>query len=281
MQLLLPKAIDLPATLLCGQTFLWQELPAGYLGCVENNAALLVPHENGYLLHWQGEADANYWHWYFRCDGNNQAIANLFLRDRYIQLAYANFPGLNILRQPVWETLCMFIISANNNTKRIQGIVQRLSAQFGLPHRIGSYGVYAFPTPFALVSAGEQALRDCGLGYRAPYLYQTARRVLEGYPLSCLQNIGYTQALQELMQFPGVGEKVADCILLFSCGYTNAFPVDTWIRRVLQQLYGSAGNTAAIKAHALQLFGEHAGIVQQWLFHAARTGLYPELTEKK
>lgn len=265
----LPDDIDLNATLFSGQTFLWKRLDGGYLGCVDTNAVWI---DEARSLTWDGPADEAYWLRYFDTQRNYSAIAARFADDPYVSAAFSQFGGLRILNQPIWETLCAFVISANNNIARIGGIIHKLSERFGEERHIAGQTVYAFPQPNALLRAGEAELRACGLGYRAPYLFGCAQRITEGFDLAALSSMGYENALKALRTLPGIGEKVADCILLFSGGYPNAFPVDVWVRRVMCTLYGTQESISAIKAEGLRLFGNDAGVVQQVLFHAARMG---------
>ncbi len=265
----LPEEIDLNVTLFSGQTFLWKRPDGGYLGCVEDNAVWI---DEAHNLSWDGPADEAYWRRYFDTNRDYAAIAARYADDPYVSAAFTLYGGMRILNQPPWETLCAFVISANNNITRIGSIIAKLSERFGARRCIAGQTVYAFPQPEALLGAGEAELRTCGLGYRAPYLIGCARRVTDGFDLTALPEMGYASALKALMTLPGVGEKVADCILLFSGGYPNAFPVDVWVRRVMCTLYGTQEKIAAIKAEGLRLFGDDAGVVQQVLFHAARMG---------
>ena len=274
----LPDTIDMETTLFSGQTFGWKRVPEGYLGCVDGNAALLQAQSRTLL--WDGPADTAYWARYFDINRDYAAVAARFSNDAYIEKAFACYGGMRILNQPVWETLCGFIISANNNIKRICGIASGLREGLGSARSIGAYTVYDFPNAQTIIRAGEDSLRQYGLGYRAPYLYATAKQVEEGFDLAALPSMGYGRALKELTSLMGVGEKVADCILLFSCGYSRAFPVDVWVKRVMRVLYGTEGTNAQIKAQGYRLFGEDAGIVQQVLFHGARMGLFPELCDR-
>ncbi len=273
----LPNAVDLTATLFSGQTFCWTQTDGGYTGCVENNAAYLDAASN--MLYWAGGADDAYWMRYFDIARDYAAVFSTFRDDAYIQRAYARYGGMRILNQPIWETLCAFIISANNNIKRITTIMARIRENLGEPFLLNGHTVYAFPGADTIASAGEPLLKELGLGYRAAYLLKTAQRVQSGFDLNALPHIGYEEALKALVTLPGVGEKVADCVLLFSCGYTRAFPVDVWVKRVMRVLYGASGPNAAIKAKGHSIFGADAGIVQQVLFHGARTGLFPVLCE--
>ncbi len=276
-QLLLPDVVDIETTLFSGQTFSWAKTEDGCIACIGNNAAYI--HADSRVLYWTGGVDAAYWKRYFDLERDYAAAFSPFWADAYIQQAYASYGGMRILNQPVWETLCAFIISANNNIKRITTIMTRIRERLGEARSIGPYTVYAFPSVETFADAGEALLKELGLGYRAAFLYQTAQRIKGGFELAALPRMGYEEALKALITLPGVGEKVADCVLLFSCGYTRAFPVDVWVKRIMRVLYGAAGSNAAIKAKGYALFGEDAGIVQQVLFHGARMGLFPLLCE--
>jgi len=176
------------------------------------------------------------------------------------------------LRQPVWETICAFIISANNNIKNIKNAYQRLSRQYGEAVAWDGRAFYAFPAPPALAGASEAELRSLSLGYRAPYLLETAGAIAaDGLP--DLDAMPYEQALKYLMKLRGVGEKVADCVLLFSTAHMRAFPVDVWIERALREHYGMEGSRGALKRRAQSLFGDSAGLAQQFMFHGIRNRL--------
>lgn len=285
MRLILPPGLDPASTLLCGQTFSWAPdeasapgtLSSGaYTGCVESHPAWITTEDGRPVLYAEDGSEA-FWGRYFRQDWQPEdTLRPLLERDACLRRAYARFPGLRLLRQPIWETLCMFVISANNNIRRITATGHRLRRCCGAPVPFRGRLLYAFPSPGAIAALSEEALLECGLGYRAAYLSACARRVQAGYDLAALPALGYSEALRQLLEFPGVGEKVADCVLLFSCGYDEAFPLDTWMRRIMRELYGVEGNAKQIKTAAHRLFGGAAGYAQQLLFHAARTGLYQE-----
>lgn len=197
--------------------------------------------------------------------------------------AFELLSGLRVLNQDPWEAVFAFILSANNNTARINSLVVNLSRAYGQSAEIDGVRFYDVPTPAALIEAGENALRTLGCGYRAPYLIRTAEKVLSGFPLYELKDMTYEEAHERLKELPGVGDKVADCILLFGCGHTGAFPVDIWVDRLLRawfpEVCGPKASRAKIGAAARAHFGKDAGLIQQYLFHCARLGLI-ELTEE-
>lgn len=204
---------------------------------------------------------------YFDLERDYFALQIEYSKDPFLREGISYASGLRVLRQPHFETLITFIISANNNVGRITRIVDALCKKFGAPVGDG----FDFPTPGALASAEKEALLSCGTGYRASYIIGAARMVAEGFCLSAMAQMPYEQARQALTALPGVGLKVADCVALYGLGFTQAFPFDVWIRRVLCGVYGFDGKTdQQMRDFVDEKFGAHAGIAQQYLFHYAR-----------
>lgn len=172
--------------------------------------------------------------------------------------------GIRILRQDAWEMLVTFIISQRKNIPAIQACVETLCTRYGAPLlQPGGNVLYAFPTAQALAAAGEQALRDCALGYRAPYVLAAAQAVAAGaLDLAALETLPDARLLEALMQQHGVGIKVANCVALFAYGRMECAPVDVWIQRVIDQHYAGQNPFPA--------YG-NAGILQQWMFYFARS----------
>ncbi len=253
--------VNLEHTLFCGQTFRWKRGENGlYFGNVEGKAVAAETQDNALLLHGAEVSDRAFWARYFDLGRNYASL--LCATDEHLSYALALYPGLKVLRQPFFETLCSFILSSNNNIKRITGLVDRFSA-------IGEEdenGLHAFPTPQQVVDAGEDRLRSIGAGYRADYLWQAALRMADGFDYASLSALPYEQAAEALRIFRGVGEKVADCVLLFACNQNRAFPVDTWMEKILTQWYGFSGSRSALKQQAIAHFGDCSGIAQQFLF---------------
>ena len=172
-------------------------------------------------------------------------------------------PGIRILNQDPWEALCSFVVSQNNNIKRIMGIIDRMCA---------FYGGGGFPTVKSLVDAREDDMRMLGLGFRAPYIVNTARAVYDGtICLDDLKTMPVDDARAVLMKVKGIGPKVADCALLFGCHRLDCFPMDVWMKRVMATFFPGQDK---------DIFGPCAGVAQQYLFHYARTGGYFNDKEK-
>lgn len=188
--------------------------------------------------------------------------------------AVSSLPGLRVLNQPAWEALCAFIISANNNVKRIRLTIERLNEKYGQSVKFNGETLYGFPAPETLCQITEEELRrEIRCGYRARYLIETAKMIADGFPLEGLKNVPYDECRKKLMELQGVGGKVADCVALFGLGHACAFPVDVWVKRLMEKWFQVSGTPDFVRKEAIRIWGENAGLYQQSLFHAARTGL--------
>ena len=262
------SGMDIDATLFCGQAFRYERRGDEAVGVACGRELHLVQTGEEILLMPVNKEEFPLWRRYFDLDRDYEALKKRYAADPILQAGIKYCGGLHVLNQPPFETTISFIISANNNIKRISGIIRTICERFGM--RIGEE-VYDFPTPEALASVSVEDLYACGAGYRAPYILKTARMVTEGFDLSALSHMDYLEARQALTKLPGVGNKVADCILLYSLGFSNAFPMDVWMKRVLSSAYGfTAQKEADVRAFLNRQFGEEAGIAQQYLFHYAR-----------
>lgn len=261
----------------CGQCFRWNKQEDGsYTGIFGNNV-LNVKKENNNII-FSGICDGNIeavcTH-YFDLNSNyeekKEAISSI---DKYLanSIKYGN--GIRILHQDLWETLISFIISANNNIPRIKGIIEKISKKYGKKISFREKEFYTFPTPIELSTASVQDLRALGLGFRDVRVYETTRRVLSKEIDLCeLQNQNDVIKLKEdLLKIPGVGPKVADCIMLFALQKYQVFPVDVWVRRVISELYfnGEEQSTKVIQNFAKNKYGALAGLAQQYLFYWRR-----------
>lgn len=252
--------IDLRLTLIdSAQCFRWVETERGFGAAFDGRAIWLRPDE-AVCEPWLRE--------YLDLDRDYAAVRREYADIPSADRAFGAFPGLRLLRQPPWEALVSFILSANNNVLRIRSLVFALSRALGREVD----GLFEFPGPEALAGASDAALRALGVGYRAPYLIETASAVAAGFPLGALRRMPYGDAHALLTTLKGVGDKVADCVLLFGCGHTQAFPVDIWVERLMKSWFGEVGTRKQIAQRARERFGAHGGILQQFLFHAARIG---------
>lgn len=260
------KDLELKETLDCGQCFRWRELgDGGFLGVVRGRAATAYTDGGRLILDGADEADRAMWADYFDLSLDYSAVKESLSALHPVMAEAAKYaPGIRILRQEPFEALITFIISQNNNIKRIAGIVERLCGNFGEP--IGE-GLYAFPTAERLAAMEPDDLAPIRAGFRHRYIIDAAKRVRSGdIILEKLRDLPYNEAQRELMRITGVGVKVADCVLLYGLHRLDGFPLDVWMKRAMAVLFDGMDPSA---------FGEYAGIAQQYIFHYSR--MHPEL----
>lgn len=261
---------NIAGSLDCGQAFRWNPDKDKMKGVVKG--VPLTVFRNGDDVIIDGcdkEFYEGFLKGYFDLDFDYKALIDAYRDDERIVSGAEFAYGLRMLNQEKFETLISFIISANNNVKRIKGIVERICSAYG---QEVADGVYAFPTPEQLKDVRESDYSSLGAGYRASYLEGTVRAINDGYDLEALCKLDYSGARKEIQKLKGVGPKVADCILLYSFGFRSAFPVDVWVKRIMEQLYFDGRETSkkAIEDFSKEHFGENAGILQLFLFNYAR-----------
>ncbi|MCQ4636129.1 8-oxoguanine DNA glycosylase [Anaerovorax odorimutans] len=278
------RDFDLDHIFDCGQAFRWSRQPDGsYTGIAGNRIANIQfepcqgPGGQGRLtLSNVTEEDFDtFWNDYLDLDRDYGRIKKeLAERDPIIKKAIDCGRGIRLLQQDKWETLLSFIISQNNHIPRIKKCIEALCRQFGQKAgQLDGLSYYTFPDPEALAVLEPEDLAECRLGYRAKYLIGTARKVVaDGADM--LESMGSpdvtaAEAFEYITGFPGVGPKVANCILLFSMGKYDCFPVDVWMKKVMKQLYGLE-TAKEIDAFASRAFGQYGGIAQQYLFYYIR-----------
>lgn len=254
----------------CGQCFRWIKKDGYWHGISLNKTAKVKTIEDGIELVCDS-ADLDYWVEYLDLEYDYNAAKKQLLKDSDIAPMVGMIPGMRFLNQDFYECLMHFIISANNNIKRIRMIIERISKAYG---EETAEGIYTFPRAEVLAASTPEDMKECGAGYRAPYIVETAGMIAAGYDYTSL----YTEDLQivrkELTMFKGVGIKVADCALLFSLKRKDAFPVDTWIRKVMHSLYNDSSlSDNRIREIAWERFGNNSGLANQYLFHINRVGL--------
>jgi N-glycosylase/DNA lyase len=264
---------DLAETLDSGQVFHWTALDDGsFIGCIGDEPVRLRM-RGEQLLVWP-TAMKNAVRRYFRLEQDHAAVLKSFpKKDKILRESVAFCPGLRILRQPLWECLATFITSSLKQVAHIRKISLELRRRFGVRRELDGETVFAYPTPKAFVKAGEAKLRECGTGYRAVGLLKTARRLASGEAsLEDAENLDDADARAFLCDFHGVGEKIANCVLLFGYGRLEAFPIDVWIERVLRDRYFDGGEVPRkeLETFVAKHFGPFGGYAQQYLFHFAR-----------
>lgn len=273
----------------CGQAFRWEkETDGSYTGIAGSHAAnlqftqqeggapgegtLLISEETGGV----GEESRLFWEKYLDLHRSYGEIKETLektgdVMKRAIQYGY----GIRLLQQDKWETILSFLISQNNHIPRIKKCIRLLCENFGEKAGICRGRVYySVPQPETLAALKPEELEVCRLGYRAKYLIETARQVVED-GLEKLEQMGgegvaYEEAFQYITRFCGVGPKVANCILLFSMGQYASFPIDVWVKKVMKELYGLE-TPGQMKEFAQKNFGQYSGFAQQYLFYYIRS----------
>jgi N-glycosylase/DNA lyase len=272
---------DLAATLSSGQAFRWRQVEDAWEGVVGSRWVRLCQ-EPGRIRARTAEPVAD-WNWlrhYLQLDVQLEHILAAFPDDEPMRQSVESCRGLRLLRQEPWECLASFICSSTKQITQIRQIVALLCQRFGHTVAVpdGGAAACAFPTVQRLAEASEAELRQCKLGFRAPYLAATARKLARGeVDLARLSELPLEQAREHLLALPGVGVKIADCVLLFAYGFPQAFPLDVWVIKALRQLYfpNRSPKMARLRRFSRTHFGSQSGYAQQYLFHYMRTKRRP------
>ncbi|SHJ76706.1 N-glycosylase/DNA lyase [Geosporobacter subterraneus DSM 17957] len=267
---------ELPHIFECGQCFRWwREEDDSYTLTAKGKVINLCRQEDCLIIHPTTLEDfQEVWYPYFDMDRDYGEIKKkLSENDKVMEKATAFGHGIRILRQDPWETLISFIISSNRGIPMIQKSIEDLSCRHGT--YIGEYRgrkFYDFPKPQALLNQTIETIRQSKTGYRAKYIVDAAAVVAENQiELYQIRNLSTEKARKTLLRISGVGPKVADCILLFSMDKQDAFPIDTWVKRVMEYFYVPQGIPLnQIQDYAAKRFGSYGGFAQQYLFYYAR-----------
>ena len=264
---------DLTLTLECGQVFHWQREGAGWLGAIGSDPIYVEQRGGEMFLPARMEVVVSR---YFALDHPLAEICATFPDDPAMQAAAQFCRGMRIVRQPPWECVATFITSSMKQVAHIAQISHTLRRRYGEPVEWNGRKLFAYPSPETLARLREEDLRACALGYRAKNLLGAARLVAAGeVDLGAVARMDDDAARAELCRLPGVGEKVANCALLFGFERVRAFPIDVWIERVLREIYfpGKRRVTAGrLRDFSAGYFGPYGGYAQQYLFHYARKG---------
>ena len=263
---------DLKCTLECGQAFRWKKDNDWYYRVIDNQLILIKQVDN-YLIFNSNENCENILMNYFRFDDNLKKIYSEISKDSLMKCIIKKFHGLRLIRQEPFECLISYICSANNNIPNINRIIDNICKTFGNTVEFGLYKEFSFPKPRILANASLNQLKKCGLGFRAKYVKMVSKLITDRkLKLEELKNVEYYKAKQKITELPGVGNKIADCVLLFSFDRLEAFPVDVWIRRALTKNYFNNRKVSddKIRDFAENYFGKYAGYANQYLFYYAR-----------
>jgi N-glycosylase/DNA lyase len=281
---------DLAMTLDSGQVFHWEKIGDGFVGAIADYAVYVEQDGDVLKAKMEGGAPATpgsrgfappvaeLVKHYFALDHPLAAICASFPNDPAMSAARPFCRGLRIVRQPKWECLATFICSSMKQVAHIRQISKALRERFGVPRNIDRHVAHAFPSARRLAQSSERELRKCGLGYRAKNLLATARLVGSGEAdLDAWSALSDADFRARLCSLPGVGPKIANCVMLFAYERLRAFPIDVWIKRVLREKYfprKQATTAQELREFSETYFGEHGGYAQQYLFHYARAALW-------
>ena len=272
--------INVDDTINSGQVFLWEKHDKTWYG-VNGNDVLAVSSDAEIFSYSKKSYD------FFRNDDNFERILRDISRDHIVRSAVKRFPGLRLLRQDPFQCYISFIVSANSSIQNIKNTLQKICKKFGPKIRFDKNYFHLFPDPKKIASAKKHELQSCGLGYRTKAVKKAAEAVVSGeIDFDFLKKSDYHVAKESLLNIFGIGDKVADCILLFSLEKMDSFPLDRWMLRVLQKYYSDEFElnmkTLTEKRYEnlhnkiVKYFGPYAGYSQQFLFKMER-----ELNQKK
>ncbi len=264
---------SLKDTLECGQTFCWIPEGNGYVNA--DVGQVIYVEQEGNILRWQsstGDAPINE---LLRLDDPLEQIQNAISKDSFVKKSISFAPGLRIIRDPIYPCLISFLCATWKNIAAIKTMVQRIRESCGPRYEMRGRTYFGMPTPEQMCEIDVPFLKTLGLAWRAEFIKESTDRIVQGLvDLESLKQVSYEEAHKQLKSLHGVGDKVADCVSLFSLGHLEAFPIDVWIERIIQQRYGlftSAGNSYKKKSQAARdYFGRYAGYAQEYLYHYSR-----------
>lgn len=261
--------LDLDQTLGCGQTFRWRRTGDGvWRGPIGDR--LVTVRVDGDRLYADSTPDCGDLRarvlTYFRGGDDVARIQRELSKDPVIARGARAVRGLRIVKMDEWECLASYTLATYANIPRISGMIERLAANHGDPI---ADGVHAFPTIEQMREVPVDGLRACGLGYRAEYLAGICEEVGED-DIDDMRRMTDAELRGALLELPGVGDKVADCVALFGFGRLSAFPIDVWMERALVRLYGVKGSYPKLREFAAQRFGRYAGYAQEYLYYNER-----------
>lgn len=271
------KDFNIEQILECGQCFHFVKLKDMEYVTVAYDKALHIKQESDTVILYDTDMNDynSVWKKYFDMDTDYGKIKK-YLKDNCKELtdAIREKSGIRILRQDFTETLLSFIISQNKQIPHIKQIVAGISKEYGrLAGVIEGQEFYSFPKLEELLRITEDDFRSLKTGFRAPYLCDAISHLKEWGEMESFADLSYEEAKNKLMTIKGVGDKVANCVLLFGLGYTSAFPVDVWIKRIMESIYFKEDTSKdKIMDYAKERFGEYGGYAQQYLFYFARDG---------
>ncbi len=269
---------NLKYTLECGQCFRWKNIDDYYVGVIKDRVIKIRQDGDYIYVRSNEEKDLEkVVKDYFELEKDYKSIEErISVVDEYVKKALKNTSGMRHLKQDFFETIISYIISANNNIPRISKSVNEISRKYGKKIEFDEEEYYLFPTPEQLKDVTVDDYRACGVGFRDKYIFNTVKRINnKEIDLLKMQEMDTQSLRKELLSLMGIGPKVADCILLFSCQRQEVFPIDVWVERVMKKLYFNDKDVSKkeILKYASDKFRDDAGIIQQHLFYNIRENL--------
>ena len=267
-------SIEIDNSINSGQVFLWEKDGTNWYGI--NGQDILKINKNGIV-----KSVLNSKTNFFRKNDNIQEIIESISKDKTVKKAIKKYEGLKIFRQDPFQCMISFIISSNSNIQKIKNSLEKITEKFGAQVKIQNKEFFLFPKPEKIANASIDEIKTCGVGYRAPFIKQAAKMVvLKKIDFKYLEKCNYHEAKKNICLVPGIGNKVADCILLFSLNKLDAFPLDTWMIKILEKYYSKEfkieTKTITQKQYELlhekivNYFGPYCGYAQQFLFKMER-----------
>jgi N-glycosylase/DNA lyase len=253
---------DLEKTLKCGQLFRYDNIDNAYL--ISHRDRLFKVRQEKSILLFSG-VDREFVSDFFRLEDDYKTIINSISKDEFMRKVIVQNYGMRIMRQDPWECLISYLCSARNKIPKIKQNLSMISKTFGSPISHHDYEGFSFPKPGRI--SNHEALRACKIGFRSEFIHQVNKNIDEKRLID-LRNASYEDAKSELTKIKGIGDKIADCISLFSLDKLHSFPIDTWIRKAMIEQYFGGKNTSdnKIRAFASEYFGEFRGYANQYLF---------------
>lgn len=268
MELIQITHFNLRETLYSGQFFNFREEPNGLYTIVNGQDIFQVKQDEDILYYM--EVGKDYLIDFFGLNFDEKKLF-YFSDDVYFNEAFNLYRGLKIMNIDLFQTIISFVCSAASNQKKIENNIRLISKKFGTFN--GEFNIYRFPTSEQILSKENtlELLLSCKVGYRAKYILSICEFLVEQQTyLDEILRGDYTTSHKLLMNLPGIGSKVADCICLFGLHHMQAFPVDTWIKKILSTWYAIEGSQKQLELQAKEKFGDYGGYIQQYLFHYAR-----------
>jgi len=267
-------SINIDNSINSGQVFLWEKCGSDWYGI--NGQDILKINKNTVIKSIQNSKTN-----FFRKNDNMQEIIKSISKDSTVKEAIRQYEGLRIFKQDPFQCMISFIISSNSNIQKIKNSLEKITKKFGTKVKIQNKEFFLFPKPEKLVKASIEEIKKCGVGYRAPFIKQAAKMVFsKKIDFKYLEKCNYQEAKKNICLIPGVGNKVADCILLFSLNKLEAFPLDTWMIKILEKYYSNEfkieTKTITQKQYEIlhekivNYFGPYCGYAQQFLFKMER-----------